>query len=272
MQNEPNIFADLVSGMRNLLSERLVSPLFPTFIASWLIVNYRILLTIISDENLEAKFSIIDTVLFPSWTCLLAKGFLIPLVLSMGYIFLYPIPSKWVYGYALNNQRKLREKRQEVEKARVYTVEESQKLMTYYYDRESRIQEQLSQRMQDIEQLRAKIAELEQAQTNSTTATPSPPFQATEAPSQKSLSITELAVLKAISLVESVGKTYIEEEAIRQNMGKHGKDVTGLRIVLVDLIGKGLIAKTSGGNYRFEHQGRVALKEYENRESNKDVP
>lgn len=272
MQNEPNIFADLLAGMRNLLAERLVSPLLPTFIASWLIVNYRVLLTIISDENLEAKFSIIDTVLFPSWTCLLAKGFLIPLVISLGYIFLYPIPSKWVYGYALNNQRKLREKRQEVEKARVYTVEESQKLMTYYYDRESRIQEQLSQRMQDIEQLRAKIAELEQAQTNSTLADPSPPLQATEPSSQKPLSIIELGVLKALSLAESQGKTYVEEENIRQILGKHGKDVTGLRIVLVDLIGRGLIARTSAGRYRFEHQGRVALKDSESQANNKDMP
>lgn len=265
MEHEPGIFQEFLSGMRNVLSERLVSPLMPAFVISWLVLNYRFVVIVFSDESLPSKLTLIDTVLFPTWTDVLLRGFVIPLAAALIYIFAYPYPARWVYGFALSRQRELREARQRAENARVLTVEESQRLRTYYYDRERALQKQEQDRLEEIEQLRAKIAELEKPKRQNATALIQD-YVVQPPPTDLPLSELHAKALGALSFAENDGHLVTDESDFQKILGK---DATDVKIILEELQRKGLVTQSHGarGNqpgpfYGLTHEGRIALKDF----------
>ena len=274
MEQEPGVFRELVLGIRNVLSERLVSPLMPAFTISWLVVNYRLVLIIFCDQPPLVKLSIIDTTLYPAWQDMLSRGLLIPLAAALAYIFIYPYPAKWVYRHALIRQRELREARQQAENARVLTVEESQRLRTYYYDRERALQKQVQERQEEIEQLRAKIAELEKVTSSSQIPTQQTP-ESIQASPLPTLSETHVKALGALSFAEQKGIDYTGEEDLKKILET---DATEVKIILEELQRAGLLTKSlapygasPGPHYGLTHEGRKALKEFLNqRQTNKE--
>lgn len=260
-QEDTGVLKELAIGIRRLLSERLVSPLMPAFTVSWLVVNYRLVMVILSDESLESKLSFIDTILYPTTQCLVVHGFLLPLATALAYIFVYPYPAKWVYQYALKRQRELREARQQAENARVLTQEDSQRLRTYYFDRESALQKQIQAREEEIEQLRAKITELEE---------PQPHVEEAHATKQElsrelaSINLTDdkAKVLGALSFAEGKGRNSLLETELNELVKL---DMTDLKIILEELQRESLIERSytvEGTNYSLKHEGRKAYKGY----------
>ena len=260
MEEESNVFKDLLGGVRSLLKERLVSPLLPSFTLSWIFWNYRTVVAVFSDEDLEKKFAAIDSQ-YPTLLIHFRDGALIPLVFALAYIYLYPIVSVRVYKHSLERQLKLRKARQDVENKKVLDEEEKQRLLAFTYDQKAESQKELDKQQMIIEQLRAKIAELE----NITRANPPLISEQQGLPDPgKILYPTELTedkfkVLGALSYAEDNEIETTEEKDLR-NLIK--APVTELRIIIEDLERSRLIQKRFIGNktcYVLTHEGRVAF-------------
>lgn len=262
MEEESNLAKDLLGGMRSLIKERLVSPLLPAFILSWLIWNYRVILTILSDEDLETKFSVIEK-MFPTFWIHCLDGVLVPLSFSLAYIYLYPLASIPVYRFALVNQRKLREERQKAENEKLLSEEDKQKILAFAYDQKISSQKQVDQQVQEIEQLRAKITELEKPQRQNKEARgmvqkPTPDSKTED------LAEDKFKVLAALSFAENKGIEKTEEKDLKKIITDN---VTELKIVLEELERANLLQKgfnSNGPTYAITHEGRKAYKKREN--------
>ena len=56
---------DTIDSIKASLYERAASPFLSAFGLSWVVVNYRLILLLISDLKPKEKFDYIDTVLYP---------------------------------------------------------------------------------------------------------------------------------------------------------------------------------------------------------------
>jgi len=122
---------DLIKSVRFEMFERLSSPLFTTFLISWLLINYKIIFIFFGDSNLVVKLDILDNQfqhgyfcsnLFPDNFCLsietipiinyfISNSFLdnliMPALLTSIFIFLYPKLSTPVYELWRKNRNEL---------------------------------------------------------------------------------------------------------------------------------------------------------------------
>lgn len=261
---DPSLLSEFLAGMRRVLSERLVSPLFPAFAIAWLGTNYKFVMTIFSDDTLAQKFAVIDA-LFPTWQVDALQGGILPLLIALAYILIYPYPAKWVYAYALWRQRELLRTRQESEEARLLTKEESDRLRAYYYDQRRQFEGQLRERTELIEELNAKISALEntrvpsQTRREGTITSHDDPLSAPSGAPRGVLTALERKVLKALSDIENEQPSGTLT-SVRQLVERiKGVDTTDMKIALENLSRKKLIEGSD--NYRLTHEGRVAVKE-----------
>lgn len=267
MENDPSLVSEFLAGMRRVLSERLVSPLFPAFAISWLGTNYKFVMTIFSDDTLAQKFAVIGT-LFPTWQADALQGVVLPSLVALLYILAYPYPARWVYGYALTRQRELLKKRQEIEQARLLTKEESERLRAYYFDEHRKQEAELNKRAELIEQLNAKISALENTRMpeqsqpeDSFPLHPSGSVRYPFATPPAVLNPLERKVLTVLSAIENeLSGNGLASESQLQGAIKE-VDMTDLRITLENLRRRKLIEGSGGPGYRLTHEGRVAVKE-----------
>lgn len=262
-KEETGLLKELMTGIRGLLTERLISPLMPAFVMSWSVINYRLIVAILSDETLEKRLSFIDSVLYPTSQSVFVSGFLFPLVTAMAYIFIYPYPAKWVYQYALKRQRELREARQQAENERVLTFEESQRLRSFYFDRESELQKKMQLRQEENDLLRAKISELEKTQEKPKVLISETSDSSSKISRSRPLTDLEAKALAALSYAENnnIQRTY--ESNLQKSVGSNK---TELKIVIEDLKRSGLMDyeydEDGDPCYSLTHEGRKAVKEY----------
>lgn len=149
---------DLIPSLKEVISERISSPLSASFIVSWLVINYKFLLVIFSFVALDEKFRYI-TELYPSdtWTGLgmtILKLLVLPLLAAGFYIYIYPIPARAVFRHAKTEQVKLQATRTEIENARVLTVEEADQLKKHFYLGLEELRRMVSGRDDEIGRLR----------------------------------------------------------------------------------------------------------------------
>lgn len=119
---------DFVKSVKAQLYDRVSSPLFFSFVISWLLWNYRFVLIVLSDTSVSQKFNMIDTQIFPDWEVSLFKGVFLPLVSSLIYLFLYPYPAWHVFRHIRMQQKRLKELQQEIDDETPLTREEARSL------------------------------------------------------------------------------------------------------------------------------------------------
>lgn len=127
---------DIIKSIKACLYDRVSSPLFGSFLISWIICNYKFFVIIVSNIKPHVKLSLIDQIysqtsdiLWFNFSKFTIDGFIHPLLLCLAYIYIYPVISEPVYGFTLNRQKRLRELKQAIENSRLLTVAESQKLI-----------------------------------------------------------------------------------------------------------------------------------------------
>lgn len=144
---------ELWDSTKSNLTDRLSSPLIGSFLVSWCLWNWKFLVILFSDANISQTFNMIESISFPDLKSIFIFGVACPLITSLFYIFLYPFPARFVYGYVLNQNRKNNELRQSISKETLLTKEESEYFKTKYID--------VIKRQQDaIQLLNDKIADL----------------------------------------------------------------------------------------------------------------
>lgn len=107
MSDESSAAGDFLKDLRGAWSNRIANPLAGSFALSWVAVNYRTIVVLISASPFKEKFSYIDSVLYPNIWYVIAKCFLVPLSLALLYIYALPKPTERVYQRALRHQREL---------------------------------------------------------------------------------------------------------------------------------------------------------------------
>jgi hypothetical protein len=259
-EEESNLIKELVAGLTKQLNDRMISPLLPSFIISWLIVNYKLIVTIFSDGPYETKLLYIDKILYPSYSDIFFHCALIPLISALLYIFVYPFPAKWVYQFALKRKRDLRKAKQEAENERLLTKVESQKLYSNMYDREQRFDKELQRQIEENNVLRAKVSELEK------TISEQPNVVSTGlAPSNNklidNLSVDHISVLRTLSDRENAGSRGLNAQELAKELRLQ---VTDIQIVLGELRHFRYLTESSsqfGLIYTLTNDGRKVLKE-----------
>lgn len=136
---------DIINSFKAHLYERTSSPLVGSFIFYWLICNYKLIIVLFSDLQPNEKFMEIAD-LYPQKTItlwqgfeihyltLLGNGFLIPLILTLIYIFLVPKPALFIYGIWKKNQKEILEVKQKIDDETPLTKEESRKIKQDFYN------------------------------------------------------------------------------------------------------------------------------------------
>ncbi|MBA3929013.1 MAG: hypothetical protein C0521_05410 [Xanthomonas sp.] len=77
---------------------------------------------------LPKRFGYIDEILYPHWENVLLQGILFPLVSTVVYLLWYHKPALWFYGKKLDQRKELLDKRNEVEKAQLLSIDEADRL------------------------------------------------------------------------------------------------------------------------------------------------
>ena len=129
------MFEEISKSIKAELYERVSSPLFGAFSFSWMLWNWKFLLVLISGMKAVEKIKYIDGTLYHGWFQPIFFLFLAPLISAAIFIYLYPIPAKYVFRYTKEEQKKLLlyeraekkrislEKRKRVEAARIAAIE-----------------------------------------------------------------------------------------------------------------------------------------------------
>ena len=158
---------DIFKSIKAYLYDRSASPLIGAFIVAWSIWNYRIFIAVFtgSEKTTEEIFSQIDK-LFSSFDFTLSSlsfningvlyhGLIMPSLITLSYIYIYPLLAKPVYEHSLRKQKELREIKQQEENNRLLSVEESREI----YRRMSELQVEYSN---DVDNYNKQISSLNQ--------------------------------------------------------------------------------------------------------------
>ncbi len=158
---------DIIKSIKAFLYERNTSPLFGAFVCSWSVWNYAFFMIVFSDMRYEDKISHIDK-LFEGWSIYLfgyvfyisghlINGFLLPLIYSSIYIFVYPYLAKPIYEFSLTKSFGLKDVRRKVEGKSVVTVEEAAELYLRLNEMQERYAADLGEANKELVILRQEL-------------------------------------------------------------------------------------------------------------------
>lgn len=123
------VLSDIIKDLRGAWSSRISNPIMGAFALSWLVVNYRALVVVLSGSSFKEKFAYIDAVLYPNELIIGLKCIGIPLVLAILYIYVLPIPTEGVYRWTLDRQRRLNKIAREVAGEQLLSVDQSREFL-----------------------------------------------------------------------------------------------------------------------------------------------
>ena len=155
------MFEDVSKSIKSSLYDRVSSPLFGAFTLSWGIWNYKLLLTLFSSMDVQDKIKHIETILYPDSQALLLTGFAYPLIASVLFIFIYPIPARFIYQYWHSQQINLKKIKQKIEDETPLTIEESRDIRREILNLESQYDAELNRRGAENDRLRELVRDLE---------------------------------------------------------------------------------------------------------------
>lgn len=158
---------DLIRSIKAFLYDRATSPLFGSFITSWIICNYRIFIIIFSDSKPQVKLSLIDQIhsqvmFFYTYPIsrLYIDGFIYPILLCLSYLYLYPLLAEPVYKFTLGRQKRLSALKQEIEESRLLTLAESTELIRKHNEIQAAFDQATLSHRQKIQKMNEIIEEL----------------------------------------------------------------------------------------------------------------
>lgn len=98
---------EIFKSVKSDVYGRASSPLLGSFIISWSLCNYKFLMLLISDLDVIQKYRIIDKFLFVHWLQITLQCFVIPLLIALAWIFIYPRAAKPVFEFSKKRQKEL---------------------------------------------------------------------------------------------------------------------------------------------------------------------
>lgn len=160
------MFDDVSRSIKSSLYDRATSPLFGAFAISWLAWNYKLILVVFSSLVVGKKIIFIETMIYTESYSLLLSAFIYPLLTSITFIFLYPIPASHIYRYWHSQQIKLKKIKQEIEDETPLTIEESRNIRREILTLESKYDSEITRKDSEISRLKEIVKNLESSLSN----------------------------------------------------------------------------------------------------------
>ncbi|WP_413943077.1 hypothetical protein [Bdellovibrio sp. HCB-162] len=148
---------DILNSIKVTLHERFSNPLLGTFLIAAAAFNYHFFLIIFSDEKLIEKFHLLEKTFDTGDLQVWLRLIIYPLLMTIFYIFILPYPSKKVYEFVRNRQKEILDIRRKTEDEFPLTQEEARILRSKHYELEAYYQNMLSERTNEVEQLKHRL-------------------------------------------------------------------------------------------------------------------
>jgi len=250
----------LADSLSATIRDRMISPLLPSFLISWLVVNFKIVVMFFSDGSYVGKFEYMDTVMYPSGWCGLSIWLHwvgLPLLSTLFYIYLYPLVAVPVYEFALRNRGKYRKVQQKDRNETLLTKKESEEVFAMSYDREQRMNKEVARFREENIVLNSKIATLEKTNSELSGTGPNEDAPSLEILRSK-VTPDHIKVLEAMSSFENRGNPRIAIADLARNIAN---SVTDVELLMGDLLEFKYVIRNSSG-YSLTNLGRKSLKEF----------
>ena len=149
----------MISSFERLFKDRVSSPLFSTFIVSWLLWNWRIIyLSFFVDAKDIQPFNKIDFIAeyYSSYWFTIV----FPLVSTFALIFVVPFAENWTYKRHLKFKEDRRKMKEESEKDKMVSGEDFFRQRREYLDNIRQVEEELIRRKNEVSELNKTITGL----------------------------------------------------------------------------------------------------------------
>jgi hypothetical protein len=202
---------EFFDSLRQQIADRMTSPIFGSFIISWIAWNHQYLIIIFTDLPVEYRFSLARGSFYATCWAGWWHFAVLPGITSLAYILLYPHFSKPLLIYWDKQQKALADLRNEAQKKTLLTVEESQKLILDSLEQRTKFEETLARQARELDTLRNL--------TKMTVAPEKPPEKPAE-------SIQDATVTPGPKFLNQDSEIYIVEiiRALKRNNGSMEED------------------------------------------------
>lgn len=149
------MFDDAIKTIKAQLYDRITSPLFGTFLMSWLGWNWHLPALFLFDSSMRVvgKFEYVSTKLYVEQSTYWIQGLLYPILTTIFFIGIYPWLARPVYGYWRHQQNKQKELQQKIDDETLMTVEEARELRRSVIESKLIYQAESDQREDKIKEL-----------------------------------------------------------------------------------------------------------------------
>lgn len=249
---------DLFSSIKQVISERLASPLVGSFVVAWILWNYRFLVILLSDASVTQTFKMIESIAFPNTWTLVFRGVFLPLTAALLYVFAYPYPARFVYAFTLKQKMAGNKLKQQIEEETLLSLKESRRIRGEYAQLDRKNQETIDRLNSEISRLSDALEQTQEPPKdgNNVNLREDPPVE------------IKRSQLKLLKLLETLGGR--AGEGHFKNKSTESKTRTEFDIG--ELKRLGLISEESDSDgdidYVFTHEGRGVLLDDENDKSN----
>lgn len=247
---------EILSSAKTTLVERLASPLLGSFVVAWCAWNYRFLIVLLSEKSITKTFELIDTVIFPTPLAVVTHGFLFPLISALVYVFIYPYPARFVYGFTRRRQKEINQLRQQIEDETPMTKEESRALRLEYLERERSWKEKMDSLVGENESLKSAVRAPTEISVKQT-----PVIEQNE--NVKDLEEGKTAIRLAERIASSAELMESFDLAIQRIQNGYPLNGQVPEKELAFFEANGIVSSsTGGGTYKWTELGKKVLKEY----------
>lgn len=240
---------EILASAKDSLLERLSSPLLGSFVLSWCAWNYKFLVILFSDASVTQTFKLIENIAFPTLSSVILNGILLPLGSALAYIFLYPYPAKFIYGFTQRRQKEINDIKKKIADETPLTIEESRLIREEFRERDRKSQEQIDKLTQELSRLQSSKARSNKSEkVLANTANALYPKEITE---------SQLSILKRI---EEAGGRMAESQIISGAVDKKVKVEFDLgELVEMKLLDRDFSNREHEYFYVFTHLGRKTV-------------
>lgn len=159
--SDGNVLSDLMKDLRGAWGSRISNPLTGAFAISWVAVNFRLIVVLLSSSPFVEKFRFIDAALYPTTADFLLKCIALPLALAIFYIYAIPVPTEKVYRWTLDRQRRLNTIAREVAGERLLSADEARAFIQQADLERNSLTSQIKQVEDNAEKLRQDVIRAE---------------------------------------------------------------------------------------------------------------
>lgn len=251
------MFQEIIASAKEQAAERLASPLIGSFAVSWCLWNYKFIVILFSEASVSRTFEMIATVSFPDAFSVALRGVVLPLLTAAAYIFVYPYPAKYVYGFTLRRQREINDLRRQIADETPLTLEESRQLRAEVFAVDTRHREEVDRLNAELSQAKAAMLNREGSSATDDSSGPMA-IRPNLSPSQ----------LKVLGLLREVGGQALHKELMPPNLSERvGAEYDLGELQRLKLIRRDYDQGQRDYSYELTHDGRRLVLERPARDS-----